>query len=351
MMATKNQPAIAGTYDVDRSVNRYVDRYVAAVGSMLPAERRKDIEAEIRANLLDEIDARANASGFPGAASEQTVLEVLQRYPRPLEMAQRYGAVQSLIGPALYNSFVSVLKLVLTVVLTVNVVVALMRVMGGHSGFSLVETIGGIASSLFVAGGIVTLIFAIIERSPGAAEEIAGEIGADLDGNKEKGWDPRKLPEVTDRNRISTGDLVGDIITSLVTILWLNLYVSPDGSMPIYVGEWIQAPIFSTTFMSYVPLLTAFWAIELLVYLVVLAQQRWTLLTRVIALASLAGTVVVSTIMLNAGDLAANAMWEWGVRLGVAIVILITACQIAGHLWTMYKNGREGSARSAAALA
>lgn len=337
-MASKNQPAMAGM--------QYVDRYVAAVGSMLPSERRKDIEAEIRSNLLDEIDASANDTGFPGAPTEQTVLEVLRRYPKPLEMAQRFGATQSLIGQTLYNSFVTVLKLVVVIVLTINVVALILQVMAGDATFSIVEAIGGVFSAVFVSGGIVTLIFAIIERSPSAM----GEIAADQE-KEERGWDPRKLPEVNDRNRISTGDLVGDIITSLVTILWLNVYVSPDGSMPIYMGEWVQAPIFSTTFMSYVPLLTAFWAIELLVYLVVLAQRKWMILTRVIALVSLVGTIVVCTVMLNAGDLAAFAMWEWAVRLGVAIVILITAIQIAGHVWAMIRNGRDGSARVVTAVA
>lgn len=328
------------------AIAQWVDRYVAAVGELLPAERRKDIEAEIRANLLDEIDASANDSGFPGAPTEQTALEVLRHYPRPLEMAQRYGATQALIGPVLYSSYVTVLKLVLVIVLTINVITFLLQVMAGDSEPTILDALGSILSSLFVSGGIVTLIFAIIERSPGVAEEVA----EDLD-KEQRDWDPRKLPEFSNRNQVSTGDLVGDIITSLVTILWLNVYVSADGTMPIYVGEWAQMPIFSELFMSYVPYLTAFWAIELLVYLVVLARRRWTTLTRVIALASLVATVVVSALMLNAGQLASSSTWEWAVRIGVGVCIVITAFQIAGHVWAMIKNGREGSAKVGMAVA
>lgn len=324
----------------------YVDRYVNAVGALLPTGRRKDIEAEIRSNLLDEIDASANDSGFPGAPTEQTVLEVLGRYPRPLEMAQRYGATQALIGPLLYGSYVTVLKLVLVIVLTVNVVAFLLQIMTGEADLSFFGVLGSIGSSLFMSGGIVTLIFAIIERSPGVAEEVA----EDMD-KEQRNWDPRKLPAVENRNRVNTGDLVGDILTSLVTILWLNVYVSPDGSMPIYMGEWVQMPVFSQVFMSYVPYLTAFWAIELLIYLVVLAQRKWTVLTRVVALASLVGTIVVSVAMLNAGQLAANPSWEWAVRIGVGVVIVITAFQIGGHIWAMIRNGREGSANVVTAVA
>lgn len=337
-MATGNQPALAG--------KNYVERYVRAVGELLPAERRKDIEAEIRANLLDEIEASANDSGFPGSPTEQTVLEVLRRYPRPLEMAQRYGATQALIGPVLYASYVTVLKLVLMIVLTVNVVIFLVQIMAGESGLTILGALGSIFSSLFLSGGIVTLIFAIIERSPGVAEEVA----EDLD-KEQRNWDPRNLPQVSNRNQVSTGDLVGDIITTLVSILFLNVYVGADGSMPIYFGEWVPAPVFSELFMSYVPYLTALWAVELLLYLVVLAQRRWTILTRVIALASLVGTIVVSAVMLNAGQLAANPSWEWAVRMGVGVVIVITVWQIASHVWAMIKNAREGSTNIATALA
>lgn len=325
-MSSGYAPASAGL--------KYVDRYVGAVGAMLPAARRKDIEAEIRANLLDEIEGATGEGGFPGGATEQTVLEVLRRYPAPAEMAGRYGAVQSLIGPALYNSYMTVLKLVLAVVVTINVITLLLRIMAGQTSFAIFEALGGILSSAFFAGGVVTLIFALIERSPEAVQGIAEE-------NEGKSWEPTKLPEITDHTRAKPGDVVGDIFSSLLAILFLNVFVSSDGSMPIFLGEWVETPFFSELFMTFVPWLTAFCAVELLICLVVLAQGRWTTWSRIVLVASLVGSVAVSAYMLSAGDLAANAMWEWAVRLGVGVAILITLYQIGGHVWAMIQGGRE----------
>src|SRR5262245_33242749 len=101
------------------ATNQWIDRYVSEVGRMLPAGKRADVELEIRSLIEEEVDARAGSDSRP---SDETVLDVLRSFGHPQEIAARYGAQQYLIGPALYPSFMMVLRVVLAATLALNLV-------------------------------------------------------------------------------------------------------------------------------------------------------------------------------------------------------------------------------------
>src|SRR5690606_35950273 len=131
----------------------------------------------------------------------------------------------------------------------------------------IVDTLLELAESLFYAGGIFVLIFALIERShsPAAAKESA--IGE---------WDPRSLPEIEDPTRVKTGDVILEMAFTLAALIWINFYLDRLGFYRVPGEGWRTFDIFSPEFRQYVPLLTIWWGLDLLLKVVLLARGRWT---------------------------------------------------------------------------
>jgi hypothetical protein len=150
-----------------------VDRYLQAVHFWLPkTQRQEEVLAELGEDLRSQIETRAAGLGRPLEASE--VSEILKRCGAPMVVASRLGPNQHLIGPALYPIYTFVLKMVLLWILVpvfvfivgpVNVVNS-----NGNWGAAIGNTIGDLWSGLFIAAGIITLVFAILERSHAQAQ-------------------------------------------------------------------------------------------------------------------------------------------------------------------------------------
>jgi hypothetical protein len=100
-----------------------IDRYVSEVGKNLPLlNGREDIEKELKSTLEDMLEDRAQSSGR--VRDEALEIEVLKEYGSPQKVAQTYNPHPYLIGPKLFPFFLFVLKIVLTVVVSVMLVLA-----------------------------------------------------------------------------------------------------------------------------------------------------------------------------------------------------------------------------------
>src|SRR5665213_3159971 len=77
-----------------------LERYLQAVGQHLPAKSKNDTLAELRENLLAQIEAREEELGRP--LTEAEVATILEEHGRPMLVAMRYLPQQSLIGPELF---------------------------------------------------------------------------------------------------------------------------------------------------------------------------------------------------------------------------------------------------------
>jgi hypothetical protein len=76
-----------------------IESYVIAVAKHLPARLRRDVAAELRSQLADELHGA-------GAADDVAALALVRRFGRPNEVAARYHAPYTLIDPADTRSFV-----------------------------------------------------------------------------------------------------------------------------------------------------------------------------------------------------------------------------------------------------
>lgn len=321
-----------------RQPNSWIDRYVAEVGRMLPAAQRADVEMEMRSLIEEEAEARSSLGGDPvdSSAKDEVVLEVLRAFGRPQEVAARYGAQQYLIGPALYPTFMTVLRIVLAVMVGVNLLGLALAIGVDQTQPGIAETLAGLLSSLVQGGGMVVLVFALIERLNRAALEKALAAGE---------WDPRSLPEVEDRTRVKVGETVTGIAFTVVALLVLNFYLDRLGFSYVQ-GEGVQRfALFSPAFRRYVPLLTVWWGLDLVLNVVLLARGRWVAWLRWADLAIQGIGVAVLLRMLTGPALAAWEPVEPAFRVTLGIMLVATLFDAGRHIYTLLmQRGERGSA-------
>jgi hypothetical protein len=185
-----------------------IDRYLDAVRLLLPPGERDDITAELRDVLMTRREEKAEQLGRGLTRQEDEAL--LKEFGHPLAVAGRYGPQRYLIGPELYPVFIFVLRIVLACVVGAGVIAGLsqgliVRTPPATAVRTVIETIwtGG-----FVSVGIVTLVFAVLQRQP-VREKMFGD------------WVPsRDLPRVTPRRRPRWYDHVAGIVVQSIFVLW-----------------------------------------------------------------------------------------------------------------------------------
>ncbi len=188
-----------------------IERYLNAVAEHLPEDTREDVKKELRANIEDML---------PENSTEEDVRRVLEQLGNPVGLAEEYRQTKRyLIGPSLYDSYISILKLVIGIAV---IVFSFIWVIGNTAkpAFDIAKPpvdfitnfISGIISAAF--NGLlqaflwVTVVFVVLER--------VGLREGQLPFGK-KVWSVDDLPEVTlnDKGRISRGETVVGLIFSV----------------------------------------------------------------------------------------------------------------------------------------
>ena len=86
-----------------------LDRYLQAVKKHLPWQRQDDIIAELRANLEAQLEDKEAALGRPLTMGEAE--DWLRQIGPPMRVAARYQPQKYLIGPAVFPTYLFVLRL------------------------------------------------------------------------------------------------------------------------------------------------------------------------------------------------------------------------------------------------
>ncbi len=205
-----------------------IDRYTTAIGKRLPAKNRADIEREIRSILQDMLEDRSQKAGRP--VDDALVSEVLKEYGAPDRVAATYLSERSLIGPRLYPIFLTVIKIVATV-LSVLALFGLGIALGNNSlGWSdglritaqhMQEYIQGLIAAL----GIVILVFAFLER-------VLPESDVKSLKDEDQNWDPADLLKEPDTNAVALWELIVEIVAAFAGLVLFNFYPQIIGFTP-----------------------------------------------------------------------------------------------------------------------
>lgn len=253
----------------------WIERYLNAVAERLPEDTREDVKKELRANIEDML---------PDNPTEEDIRNVLGKLGNPAKLANEYRQTKSyLIGPNLYDNYISVLKLVIGIAVIVFAFIGMLgHISNPPKNFSedsvnfIANAISGVISAVF-DGAIqafmwVTVVFAILER--------AGLGEGKLSFSK-KAWSVDDLPEsaIPVKSRISRSEAV---VGMVFTIIFASILIFQPQLFGWYEkgsnGLILNMPLLNVDrLQSYIPVIILLFAAGFILCIYKLIVLRWNL--------------------------------------------------------------------------
>jgi hypothetical protein len=330
-----------------------INRYLQAVRFWLPRKQQDDMIAELSEDIRSQMEERSATLGRPLTESE--VEDLLRRRGSPILVANRYLPQQSLIGPLLFPIYRFV-AIVVTACLLVPMLLGWLvsRLSPGfgtdrsHHWLSLVgHTSSHLWTGWFAAMGIVTLVFAILDRTH-AQQHIL------------ESWNPRRLPPVRHPSLIPRSTSAIELAVNLAVLFWWIASMAPPlafhfGNLHVaFTAEWAiffwatLALVLANAAMAGIGLVRPFWTapritIRLLVDLVGAIFFCWLLRANIVA------AVVSPTFTPEKALAVTQSMNQWLARMFPYAVFACIAVA-AANLWR-YVHLKKKPRRKAPAAA
>jgi hypothetical protein len=244
--------------------NEMIDRYVHEVGQHLPNKARADIEMELRSLLLDMLDGQSDKRPTPKMAAA-----MLRDFGHPEEIAARYRSEEYLIGPNLFPTYTAIIKIALSIIGVLHLL-GLGFVLWQNDGAAFIDQalsfIFSYGQAAIISFGIITLVFAVIERTVGETLTMPEQA---------KTWDPFQLPPVKDPDRVNRGEMVVGIIFLLAFVSWLNFFPDWFGGADFGDNELGIFTLFTAESLRLIPLFSAALLLDVMLKTGVVLQGRW----------------------------------------------------------------------------
>ncbi len=275
-----------------------IDRYLQAVRFWLPKTRRQeDLLSELGEDLRSQIDAKETELGRPLDKAE--IGEILKHCGAPMVVASRLGPRRHLIGPTLFPIYTFVLKVVLLWVLVpvfiFIVAPATLASTNGDWGKAALITIGNLWSGGFIAAAVITLVFAILERTQAVADITCK-------------WEPSSLPPLEKPERkTSMFQMICELGFGVFGLVWLLLV--PNHPFFIFgpAETFLKlGPIWHTFYLPVVLLAVA----GILRSAISVARPQWTAFPLWTHVLQLGVTLIFVRFMLQAAGHTTNGVWQ-----------------------------------------
>jgi hypothetical protein len=314
-----------------------LERYLQAVGQHLAAATREDVLAELRVNLLAEMDGRAEEIGRPLTESE--VAAILKTHGRPMLVAARYLPQHYLIGPAVFPFYLLTLRkaapFVVLLYLLARVGTLLFSPSPGAFAANIARSIVQLVPVLLIFWSAMTLTFAALEffhRQRG-------------EGASWNAWDPAKLPPLTHpKKQKSLASRIADLVVHCLWMLYvlaiphhLYLVLGPGAGFLTMLSAGF-APMWRLFYGAILVLLLAQLAIKIMA--LARGSDRWEapvqLLIKVLGAAPtalLAYTKVYFVPISPAANLHALAQINYWMNVSFKIVLVIVVMDLVVESW------------------
>lgn len=311
-----------------------LERYLEALRWALPRAKTEDILAELRDVLTTRVEDREEMLGRPLTDEEMNAL--LKEFGHPLVVAARYRQQQWLIGPDVFPFYAFVLRIVLAIVICIQVVILSARYLfgGGIGAQILGQALGGAWMSVLTSVGVVTLVFAVLER-------------VDFPANHLRNWKPEQLPQPSDR-RQSLWESLFELTAGLFFLAWWTGLVHLPWSWGGTGFRMEPAPIIGTLYWPVLGLIVA----KLIHSLIAWLRPDWRLVRGLLAAATMVAGIALLAIIYRAGHWATivptgmpadkAAELEQSVNLGLSIgivaigVVWLWQCVVA--IWRLARS-------------
>ena len=314
-----------------------LDRYLHAVRWTLPRAKADDIIAELRDELATRQEDREETLGRPLTRDETSAL--LKEFGHPLVVASRFRKQQWLIGPDVFPFYIFVLGMAAFVIAAVMLVVGVANALFSDQDpiRVFVQTIGGLWTSLLLNAAIITLVFAVLERTGFPAEHL-------------QRWKPEQLPDIR-LKRKSRWESTFEVAAGIAFILWWSGLIH----VPIVMGgphfRIMLGPVFTQYYWPILVLLS----IRLVQNLIAALQPRWTVATGLLNIATTTGMVALLAMIYRAGHWATviatstsaaqaaqvETSLNLALRIAIVVIGIVLLWQGAVDLWRLSRARRE----------
>jgi hypothetical protein len=278
-----------------RNPMELIDRYLQAVRFWLP-KAQHDLALELAEDLHSQVEAKEAEFGRP--LDEAEVSAILKECGNPIVVAGRLRPQDYLIGPMIFPAYRFILKMTLLWMMLpifVFMVGPVQLVKTGSLGAAIGSTIGAMWTGGFIAAGIITLVFVMIERTQSKLR-LADK------------WDPRSLPPLEKPERKASGGKTAcELIFNLMAFAWLLLVpYYPFLILGPAAGFLNAAPMWHT---FYAPVLLLTLA-SILRLIVIFVRPQWVRFPVWSKLLQTVLSLLVVNFMINAAGQTSGAAWH-----------------------------------------
>jgi hypothetical protein len=314
------------------------ERYLGAVRWNLPADKADDIVAELADLITARVEDREEALNRPLTRSELSAL--LKDFGHPLAVAGRYHGQRALIGADVFPFYWFVLRVWLAVVAVIEAIEIGGRLVLGSqpAAQALSQGFHGGAQTLLLHAAIVTLIFAVVERTGWLATYL-------------ERWKPEDLPalRLPARPRRRWEPVFEFAFGAAFLLWWSGAFAFP--LIPQDARATITpAPVWTLLFWPVVALVSA----RMLQALVALLRPGAKPLRAALSIGCAAGTLAIVAVLHGVGRLVtvtSSTLDAAGVEalqqgldkgLGIALIVVpvVAIWQCAVELWRLAREGR-----------
>jgi hypothetical protein len=283
------------TNSSSRNPMELIDRYLQAVRFWLPKSQH-DLALELAEDLHSQVEAKEAERGRP--LDEGEVSAILKECGRPVVVAGRLRPQDYLIGPMIFPAYRFILKMTLLWMMLpifVFIVGPVQFATTGSLGAAIGSTIGAMWTGGFIAAGIITMVFVVIERTQSKLR-VADK------------WDPRSLPPLEKPERKASGGKTAcELIFNLMALAWLLLVPYKPFLILGPAASFLNAGPMWHTFYAPVLLLTVASILRLIVILVRPDWVRFPVWSRLLQTVL---SLVVVNYMINAAGQTAGVAWH-----------------------------------------
>jgi hypothetical protein len=262
-----------------------IDRYLHAVKFWLPKPQQQDILAELAEDLHSQVEEREASLGRPLA--EPDVVALLRKRGSPMRVASGYLPEHRLVDPAMLPLYRLVLKVILLWVLAP---IFLLVVLGpafdsAHPGVALVAFLSQAVRAFFFVIGIVTTVFAIMDRYQAKWVDR---------------WDPRKLPLIPPAQPPMEwyNDFSGFVFGIGAAVFWAVVFAQHNGFTLNSGVSLVLAPIWGHIYWIVIALTLARAFVDLYCFL----RRAWTPLRSWLRLSLDALAILIGCVLLRITD-------------------------------------------------
>lgn len=312
--------------------------YLYAIGKYLSPSQREDVLKEIQANLFDYLEENY---GDKEEYSDDEIEAAILKMGNPKEVAQAYSdRPRALIAPPLLDIYYLLLKIVIPAV-SLGLIIANVISIKDNSevGMTVLKIIGDIWSASLTVIGMMTIIFALLQKYL-----------PDKDLEIKENWTVKNLEKAPDlKEKVSTVESIFGIAFAVLGLLFFN------GSGFLIVSDSVNIiPVLNTSvFRNYLPLINISLILSLILHIFLLIKRKWQFITRIVSIIlDIFGVVVFGIIAFNPNvfdftkisgisyseSLRITEGVQIGMKVGLSVVAIFVAIDIFKHLKLITKK-------------